>query len=142
MVHWATEIRSGLDYLLTRPDIDPQKIAFWNVSRAFFVLIPAIEPRYRSVIFEGDGLPKEWLTYLPEANPIFFASHVRAPKLMLNGRYDERWPFQSAIRPMYNLLREPKRLEVCKCGHIPPPEIAAPINNSWLDKTLGPVPQK
>ena len=38
-----------------------------------------------------------------------------------------------------NLLREPKRLEVFDCGHIPPAEISAPIINSWLDKTLGPV---
>ena len=139
IVYWTTEIRRGLDYLETRPDIDAQKIALWNVSRSAFVLVAAVEPRYRSVIFEGDGLPKEWLTFLPEANPIFFASHVRAPKLMLNGRYDEQWPFQSAVRPMYNLLREPKRLEVCNCGHIPPAEISAPIINSWLDKTLGPV---
>ena len=139
MVHWATEIRRGLDYLQTRPDIDAQKIAFWNVSRASFVVIAAIEPRYRSVIFESDGLPKEYLSFLPEANPIFFAPHVRAPKLMLNGRYDEQWPFHSAIKPMYNLLREPKRLEVCDCGHIPPAEISVPIINSWLDKTLGPV---
>ena len=36
MVHWATEIRRGLDYLETRPDIDVQKIAFWNVSRVQF----------------------------------------------------------------------------------------------------------
>jgi eukaryotic-like serine/threonine-protein kinase len=139
MVHWATEIRRGLDYLETRPDIDAQKIAFWNVSRGGFVLVAAIEPRYRSVIFEGDGLPREWLTFLPEANPIFFAPHVRAPKLMLNGRYDEQWPFHSAIMPMYNLLREPKGLEVCDCGHVPPAEFSVPIINSWLDKTLGPV---
>jgi len=139
MVHWATEIRRGLDYLQTRPDIDAQKIAFWNVSRAPFVVFAAIEPRYRSVIFESDGLPKEWLGFLPEVNPIFFASHVRAPKLMLNGRYDEQWPFRTAIMPMYKLLREPKRLELCDCGHIPPAEISAPIINSWLDETLSPV---
>jgi hypothetical protein len=103
------------------------------------MVIAAVEPRYRSVIFESDGLLKEWLKFLPEANPIFFVSHVRAPKLMLNGRYDERWPFQSSIQPLYKLLREPKRLEVCDCGHIPPAEISAPVINSWLDETLGPV---
>jgi len=58
---------------------------------------------------------------------------------MLNGRYDEQWPFQSAIQPLYKLLREPKRLEVCDCGHIPPAEISAPVINSWLYETLGPV---
>ena len=108
LVYWATEIRRGLDYLETRSDIDAQKIAFWNVSISPFVVFAAIEPRYRSVIFEGDGMPKDWLKFLPEANPIFFVSHVRAPKLMLNGRYDEQWPFHSAIQPMSNLLEGPK----------------------------------
>jgi len=139
LVYWTTEIRRGLDYLETRPDIDVQKLAYWNVSISSFMVIAAVEPRYRSVIFEGDGLPKEWLKFLPEANPIFFVSHVRAPKLMLNGRYDERWPYHSAIQPLYKLLREPKRLELCDCGHIPPAEISAPVINSWLDETLGRV---
>jgi formylglycine-generating enzyme required for sulfatase activity len=142
LVHWATEIRRGLDYLETRSDVDAQKIAFWNVSISSFVVFAAVEPRYRSVIFEGDGMPKEWLKFLPEANPIFFVSHIRAPKLMLNGRYDEQWPFQSAIQPLYKLLREPKRLEVCECGHIPPPQVSVPIINSWLDETLGTVQHK
>jgi serine/threonine protein kinase/formylglycine-generating enzyme required for sulfatase activity len=139
LVYWATEIRRGLDYLETRPEVDTQKIALWNVSISAFVIVAAVEPRYRSVIFEGDGLPKEWLKFLPEANPIFFASHVRAPKLMLNGRYDEQWPFHSTVEPMYKVLRYPKRLEVCKCGHIPPPQVSVPIINSWLNETLGPV---
>jgi serine/threonine protein kinase/formylglycine-generating enzyme required for sulfatase activity len=142
MVYWATEIRRGLDYLETRADIDHQKIAFWNVSISSFVILAAIEPRYHSVVFEGDGLPKDWLKFLPEANPIFFVSHVQAPKLMLNGRYDERWPFHSTAEPMYKLLREPKRLEVCECGHIPPPQVSVPIINSWLDQTLGTVQRK
>ncbi len=138
-VYWATELRRGLDYLSSRPDIDSREIAFWNVSLSLFVIVPAIEPRYRSVIFEAEGIPKEWLAFLPEANSIFFASHVRQPKLMLNGRYDEFWPLHSAIEPMYKVLREPKRLELCDCGHVPPVEIAAPLINSWLDATLRPV---
>jgi eukaryotic-like serine/threonine-protein kinase len=142
LVYWATEIRRGLDYVETRPDIDAQKIAFWNVSISPFVLFAALDPRYRSVIFEGDGFPKEWLKFLPEANPIFFASHVRPPKLMLNGRYDEQWSLHSAVEPMYKVLREPKRLEVRDCGHIPPPQASVPIINSWLDETLGPVQRK
>ena len=139
LVYWATELRRGLDYLGTRPDMDSQRMAFWNVSISAFVVVPAIEPRYRAVIFESDGMPKEWLGFLPEANGIFFASHIRQPKLVLNGRYDELWPLHSAIEPMYKALSEPKRLELCDCGHIPPVEVAAPLINSWLDDTLGRV---
>jgi len=71
LVYWATEIRRGLDYLETRPDIDAQRIAFWNVSISSFMVVAAVEPRYRSVIFEGDCLPKEHLKFYRRPIPSF-----------------------------------------------------------------------
>jgi eukaryotic-like serine/threonine-protein kinase len=139
VVNWVTDLRRGLDYLETRNDIDHAKIAFWNVSQARFLIVPAVEPRYRSVILESDGVKREWLKYVPEANPINFASHIRASKLMLNGRYDEVFPFKTDAEPLYKLLPEPKQMEVFNGGHSPPQEVSVPILNAWLDKTLGPV---
>ena len=58
---------------------------------------------------------------------------------MLNGRYDEDFPFKSAAEPLYKLLREPKRLELFDGGHCPPAEVSVPIVKRWLDETLGEV---
>ncbi len=139
MVNWVTDVRRGLDYLETRSDIDAGKIAFLDISTEEYLIVPAIEPRYRSVVLMGYGLPKIYLHCIAEANPIYFAPHIRPPKLMLNGLYDEVATFKSTAEPLYLLLREPKRLEVYAGGHIAPFEIAVPIVNGWLDKTMGPV---
>jgi hypothetical protein len=139
VVNWVTDLRRGLDYLETRNDVDISKVAFWNKSQVVYLVVPAVESRYRSVILESDGLNAKWLKCIPEANPINFAPHIRPPKLMLSGRYDEVWPFQSAAEPLYKLLPEPKRLEVFNGGHSAPSEVSVPIVNAWLDKTLGPA---
>ena len=85
------------------------------------------------------GVAPRLLKRVPEANPIYFAPHIRAPKGMISGRYDEVWPFKSASEPLYKLLPEPKQLEVFDGGHSVPLEVSVPILTAWLDKTLGPV---
>jgi pimeloyl-ACP methyl ester carboxylesterase len=140
IVSLATDVRRGLDYIETRADIDAGKIALMNISTSFRGLIlGAVEARYRSAAFLGYGVYKSQLDYIPEANPIYFAPHIRIPKLMLNGRYDEDFPFKAAAAPLYRLLREPKMLELFDGGHVPPLEVAVPAINRWLDETLGPV---
>ena len=139
VINWVTDRRRGLDYLQTRDEIDASKIAFYDISLESLALIPAIEPRYRLVVFVGIGMPAFWLNAIPEANPINFAPHIHAPKLMLHGRYDEADPLTWEAEPLYKLLREPKRLEVFNGGHVPPFEVSVPIVNLWLDKRLGSV---
>ncbi len=79
------------------------------------------------------------LSHLPEANEVNFVPRIKPPKLVLHGRYDEVFPFETWALPLYKLLSEPKRLEVVDGGHMPPLEIRVPIINNWLDETLGPV---
>ena len=87
----------------------------------------------------GGGVAKSELQTIPEANPINFAPHIRVPKLMLNGRYDEDTHLLTQAEPLYKLLREPKRLVLYEGGHIPPIEFLVTVMNGWLDETLGPV---
>jgi hypothetical protein len=47
--------------------VDISKVAFWNKSQVIFVLVPAVESRYRSVILESDGVAPRWLECIPEA---------------------------------------------------------------------------
>jgi len=134
------DVRRGLDYLETREDIDSGKIAYFAPSSASFKLIvPAVDMRYRSVILTGSGLRKYMTQMNPAANPINFVGRIKAPKLMLQGRYDEAAPLKTEAEPLYKLLREPKRLTIFEGGHIPSPQIFVPTLNNWLDETLGPV---
>lgn len=113
VVKEATDLRRGLDYLETRPDIDPSRIAFMNVSIGFQgIVFSAVEPRYRSVVLMSDGLYAEDAGYVAEANPVGFAPHIKPPKLMLNGRWDSDYAFKTEAEPLFKLLSEPKRLEL------------------------------
>jgi hypothetical protein len=46
------------------------------------------------------------------------------------------------VEPFLALLREPKKHVSFEGGHIPPPEVAVPLINPWLDQTLGRVQRK
>ncbi|MBA2414164.1 MAG: SUMF1/EgtB/PvdO family nonheme iron enzyme, partial [Burkholderiaceae bacterium] len=139
IVNWTIDVRRGLDYLETRDDLDTSRIAFLGASAGARsgLILAAVENRYRSIAWLGAGLRKSWVQWIAEANPINFAPHIQAPKLMVHGRYDENLPLKTQAEPLYKLLREPKRLVLYDGGHSPPMEFFVPAVNTWLDETLG-----
>lgn len=142
IILYATEFSLGLDYLSNRDDIDMDKIAYvglsWGAQDG--PIFTSVENRYSSAIFIGGGILKEYdLLKLPEANPINFAPRITCPVLLLNGKYDEVFPYEITARPYYNLLPEPKQLALFEGGHCPTLEVRVPVINKWLDETLGPV---
>ena len=141
IVNWITDLRRGLDYLETRDDVDAGRIAFFGPSSGARIglILAAVEQRYRAVALMGAGVRKPYAQWIAEANMINFAPHIRAPKLMIHGRYDENLSLKTEAEPLYKLLREPKRLVLYDGGHIPPFEFFVPVLNSWLDETMGPV---
>jgi formylglycine-generating enzyme required for sulfatase activity len=142
IVYWSTEYSIGIDYLATRGDIDMDKIAHigFSIGASYLGIIhTAVEDRYRSIVFVGGGIFKPMLPALPEANQVNFAPHVKPPKLVLHGKYDEILVYKTMTIPLYELIAEPKRLELVDGGHMPPLEIRVPIINNWLDETLGPI---
>jgi formylglycine-generating enzyme required for sulfatase activity len=141
IVNWITDLRRGLDYLETRNDIDAGRIAFYGPSAGARIglILAAVEDRYRSIFMVGAGVRKNYAQWVPEANPINFAPHIRAPKLIVHGRYDENLALKTEAEPLFKLLREPKRMVVYDGGHVPPFEVFVTTMNGWLDESLGPV---
>jgi predicted esterase len=141
IVNWITDLRRGIDYLETRNDIDAKKIAFFGPSSGARIglILAAVEPRYVSVFLMGAGLRRPYAQWIEEANTINFSAHIRPPKLMMHGRYDENLSWKTEGEPLYKLLPEPKRLVMYDGGHVPPTELLATTLRSWLDETLGPV---
>lgn len=136
------ELRRGLDYVESRPDISRSQIAFYaqSAGTSAGVIVAAIEKRYRSILFVGSGIKAPEITDTPAANRINFAPQITGPTLMLQGRYDESAPLESEARPLFNLLREPKRLEVFDGGHVPSQQVLVRELTKWFDETLGKVP--
>src|SRR5215207_1960788 len=116
-----------MDYLGTRQDVDQQKIAFWNNSTyPEGAVMAALDSRYSAVVFMGAAMGPQFQYVPPEVNPLFFLPHIRAPKLMMHGRYDDGHP-ESRSRPLFALMREPKKYVTFAGGHIAPPEITVPL---------------
>ena len=72
---------------------------------------------------------------------INFAPRVRAPTLVLNGRYDFTQP-PATSQALFRLLGTPaadKRLVQSDGGHIPPLQDIMREVLDWLDRYLGPV---
>jgi dienelactone hydrolase len=141
VVTQVTELRRGLDYLETRKDLDTSRIAFMGPSAGSWagVLLTGLETRFRSVLFIGTRIRPAEVTDAAAANRINFAPRISAPKMMLQGRYDESAVLETQAMPLFRLLREPKRIEIYEGSHIPPMAIGVPITTKWLDETLGPV---
>jgi dienelactone hydrolase len=141
VVNRMTDLRRGLDYLETRPDIDPARIGFLGPSAGAMIglILAAIEPRYCAVVLSGSGLAAGDTHVIAAANPANFASHIRAPKLMVQGRYDEDSPLRTTAEPLFKLLAEPKKLYLYDGGHVPPLETMIRATGGWLDETMGPV---
>ena len=138
----ATELRSGIDYIQTRADIDTARIAYVGLSfgAGSRLLFAGVDDRFKAVVFIGGGIDERLQPTLPEASNINFAPWIRPPKLLLNGSTDDEHPWLTRGLPLWNLLREPKQLVLVEgAGHVPPVEARIPAIAQFLDRILGPV---
>jgi dienelactone hydrolase len=139
---WAKDMSRAIDYLENRKDIDSHQLAYYGLSLGAIwgPVMTAVEPRFKASVLVAGGLPFEKLP--PEIEPLNFASRVKVPTLMLNGRDDFMFPVQSSQVPLFQFLGVPsglKRHVVLNSGHVPPPKPVVKEALDWLDRYLGPV---
>jgi formylglycine-generating enzyme required for sulfatase activity/dienelactone hydrolase/predicted Ser/Thr protein kinase len=135
------DFRRSLDYLETRSDIDSKRLAYLGMSWGGLLgcVIPAVEERLKASVLIVGGM---WASPRPEARAPSYVSRVRTPTLMLNGRYDMTFPFETAVKPMFDLLGTPaadKRLRLYDTDHFVPRDERVKETLAWLDRYLGPV---
>jgi len=142
VIAWSKDLGRSIDYLETRSDIDHNKLAYEGYSwgAAMRSLLPAMEDRIKVLVLIAPGFYLQ--RRLPEVDQINFAPRVKAPVLMLNGRFDFIFPTGSSQEPMFRQLGTPpehKRRVLYDTGHdIPRTEMIKETLN-WLDRYLGPV---
>ena len=142
VIFWSKDLSRSIDYLETRQDINANELAYEGYSwgAAMGGLLPAVETRFKALILIAPGFLLQ--EPLPEVDQLNFAPHVKAPVLMLNGRYDFLWPPRISQEPMFRLLGTPtehKRRVVYDTGHDVPRTEMIRESLNWLDKYLGPV---
>jgi len=144
-VQRSQDLRRSIDYLQRRDDIDTEKLAFvglsWGGQMASVMI--ATESRFRTGIFLLAGICA--CTRHPASDPANFAPRVTIPILMLNGREDSLFPYETAQKPLFELLGTPERHKkhiVFPGEHCLPSEYQGQYHAEivkWLDQYLGPV---
>ena len=139
----AKDVRRSVDYLVTRPDIDSQRIAYYGfslgASNSPFVL--ATEPRFRCAVLLAGGLGA--IDWPAEAKQENFLPRVRQPVLLLAGRYDFTFPAEDSQRLFFEMLGTPadrKKHVIYDGGHIPSQfNDAVREMLAWTDRWMGEV---
>jgi dienelactone hydrolase len=145
VVQWSKDLGRTIDYLETRPDMDAAKVGYYGLSMAANGALPivAVEPRFKAVVLVSGGIIGARRP--PEAEPLNFAAHITAPTLMISGRDDFIFPFETTAKPLYALLGAPpdrKRLVTHEGGHMPVLNDMIRDVLGWFDQYLGPVRTK
>lgn len=146
MLEWSKDLGRTIDYLETRPDIDPAKFGFYGISFGAGVSprLIAMEPRIKAVLLVSGGT----LSRLPaEVDPWNFAPHVTVPVLMLNGRDDFVFPVETSQNPLFRALGTPekdKKHVLYDGGHVDLMSRLDLVKDAldWFDHYLGPVKAK
>jgi eukaryotic-like serine/threonine-protein kinase len=140
----SKDMRRTVDYLMTRNDIDHQRIAYYGVSLGAnnAALTLAVDNRFRTAILFGGGLRGG--TLLPEVYQANFLPRVKTPTLLVGGRYDFQFPLETAQKPMFALIgTEQKQHVILDGGHIPTRfNDAVKVMLAWADQWMGPVEQR
>jgi len=144
IIRWVVEQRIVLDYLDSRSDIDSSRIAYITTANDYDgFIVPGVDNRFKCNIIIANGIYEEDQKMLSaEINPVNFLQRYKAPTYVMNGKYDEAVYFSASVLPAYNLLPEPKKLEVLNTTHVPPLAMRVPLINKWLDESLGKVKLK
>ena len=105
---WILELNHTVAYLKTRSDVDSEAISFLGISLGplLGIIAAASNEDIQTLVLVLAGLPP-----LQEADglspvPLFeeFATLVRQPVFMLNGRHDFMFPYEDSQKPLFELL--------------------------------------
>jgi len=142
VIMWVKDLSRSIDYLETREDIDADRIAYFGYSwgSTLGAIMAAVEKRIKVSVLLVGGL--YFQSSLPEVDPIHYLPRVTTPVLMLNGKNDFFFPYETAQLPFFELIgtrKEHKELFVCEASHIVPRTDLIRETLAWLDRYLGPV---
>jgi len=141
---WRKDFARSVDYLETRSDIDIDRLCYCGSSLGSFCapLFLAQDQRIRTAILRVGGFSTAVIE--PILDPFNFAPRVEIPVLMLNGKYDYTFPYETSQVPMFEGFGTPaehKRHVLFETAHSVHGYQNEYIREAldWLDRYLGPV---
>lgn len=144
----VVEYRQALDHLVTRLEIDPERIGLlgYSLGAMMGAILAGVDERVKAaVLMVGGDMVRTRLPPLPAflqervdvVSPANFVAHISPrPVLFLNGTGDSTVP-RDAATALHEAAREPKEIRWVDAGHHLPPEAAAE-GVEWLIARLAP----
>jgi hypothetical protein len=142
VIWWVQDFGRCMDYLDNRQDIAHDGYGFfgWSWGSAIGPIVCAVDSRIKAAVYQVGGLMQQ--KTLGEVDPLNFLPRVKIPVLMLNGKNDTFFPYESSQKPMFRLLGSGdkfKEMKVYEGGHLVPYSELIRESTSWYDKYLGPA---
>jgi dienelactone hydrolase len=139
---WVKDFKRSVDYLQTRPDINAEKLGYYGHSwgARLGAIIPSVEDRLKVSVLIVGGLSQN--DRIPETEELNYLPYVKIPVLMLNGKYDMAFPYETAVKPFFELLGTPskdKYIRIYDTDHYVPKNEMIKEVLSFLDHYLGPI---
>ena len=141
LIQASKDLGRTIDYLATRSDIDSGRLAYMGLSMGagVGVVLAGVEERFKSVIFLDGGFYQE--KQLPGANQADFAPRIKAPTLLISGKFDWIFLGKDALLRLIGAPAADKKAVTLETAHDVSEERAALIREvlAWLDRYLGKI---
>ncbi|MDP6133685.1 MAG: SUMF1/EgtB/PvdO family nonheme iron enzyme [Candidatus Marinimicrobia bacterium] len=104
VIKWSKDLQTTIDYLETQDFVDKNRLHYYGTSWGARIagIMLSTAPRFKSAILIVGGLRSQ--KRHPEADPINYLPRVKIPILMLNGKYDPIFPYDTSAEPMFKLF--------------------------------------
>jgi serine/threonine protein kinase/dienelactone hydrolase len=141
MIQQSKDLGRSLDYLETRPDIDRNRFGYIGVSMgaAQGVAYTALEERFKAVVFLDGGFYDE--RPLPGTDQVDFAPRLKAPVLMVSGKFDYVLGAKETILQLFGTPPADKKSVMFDTSHDVSEQHADMVREvlAWFDKYLGKI---
>jgi len=134
-VQTVIDVRRGVDLLAARPDVDPQRFAFWGFSHGAFIggIVAGVERRIASYVLQSGGgadylranAPQRlhepalsaYLATLASVDPNIYVAHAAPSAVLLqNGSLDKTYT-TNGVAAWQTAASEPKKIATYEADH-------------------------
>ncbi|MEK6225468.1 MAG: acetylxylan esterase [Chloroflexota bacterium] len=134
-VQTVVDVRRGVDLLAARPDVDPQRFAFWGFSQGAFIggIVAGVEPRIASYVLQSGGgadylrtnAPQRlrepalsaYLATIAAVDPDLYIAHAAPSAVFLqNGSLDKTYT-AAGVAAWQAASSEPKKIATYQADH-------------------------
>mgnify|MGYP000098687984 CR=1 FL=1 len=141
LIQQSKDLGRSLDFLETRTDIDRNRFAYLGESMgaAQGVIFAAVDGRFKAVVFQDGGFYDA--RPLPGTDQVDFAPRLKAPVLMISGKYDWILGGKDVMLRLFGTSAADKRAVTFETPHDVSEQRTDLIREvlAWLDKYLGKV---